>query len=194
MNVQAPEAPRQFRLRLGVYPPSQVLQPDWRSSHSATASPRRSSCAQQGPFAPVAFTTFFTTTDPSDARSPSIRLPVLPVVRSTLLRRFPAGASRASPVDSTRPCHRAAAATPPEGTAVARGGRLLLPSPSTERLGLRGSFSRGYSCVHSRCRPVTRSPPLTVALSTGFSSFGYPPSCRPSYRASGFYPGGLSSH
>jgi len=82
-----------------------------------------------------------------------------PVARPTCLRRFLAGARRASPVDSTRPRHRAAATTPPEGTIEAGGGWSLLPSPSGDRLGFRICPSRGYPCVHLRCGPVTRSPP-----------------------------------
>src|SRR3990172_6005062 len=81
------------------------------------------------------------------------------VVRPTLVRRFRGGARRVSPVDFTRPCRRAAAATPPEGSVVTRGGRNLLPSPSARGLGLRICFCRGHFCVHSRCGPATRLPP-----------------------------------
>jgi len=38
MDKEAPEAPRRFSLRLGVYPPSQVLQTDGRLYHLAPAS------------------------------------------------------------------------------------------------------------------------------------------------------------
>src|SRR3990172_2372797 len=59
------------------------------------------------------------------------------VARPTLLRRFRGGARSVSPVDFTRPCRRAAAATPPERSVVTRGGRNLLPSPSARGLGPR---------------------------------------------------------
>ena len=114
---------------------------------------------QQGPVAPWALPHFLATVDPSDSLSPSDPSRVSPLAGPTLLRRFPVGTRRASPVDSTRPCHRAAATTPPEGTPEARGGRSLLPSPTGDRLGLRICHSRGYLRVHSRCGPVTRSPP-----------------------------------
>src|SRR5260370_19046503 len=39
MNVQPPEPPGRFSLRLAVYPPSQVLQTDGRLYHLAPASP-----------------------------------------------------------------------------------------------------------------------------------------------------------
>ena len=58
-------------------------------------------------------------------------------MRPTLLRRFRGGARRVSPVDFTRPCRRAAAATPPVGSVVTRGERNLLPSPSARGLGPR---------------------------------------------------------
>src|SRR5208337_828471 len=53
---------------------------------------------QQGPFAPRTLLRFAATTDPTATLSPSIDFPVAPVIRSTLLRRFRAGARRASPV------------------------------------------------------------------------------------------------
>jgi len=114
---------------------------------------------QQGPVAPWALPHFLATVGPSDSLSPSAPSRVSPLAGPTLLRRFPEGTRRASPVDSTRPCHRAAATTPPEGTPEARGGRSLLPSPTGDRLGLRICHSRGYLRVHSRCGPATRSPP-----------------------------------
>ncbi len=80
------------------------------------------------------------------------------VARPTLVRRFRGGARRVSPVDFTRPCRRAAAATPPKGPVETRGGRNLLPSPSACGLGLRICFCRGHVCVHSRCGPATRLP------------------------------------
>src|SRR3970040_830815 len=81
------------------------------------------------------------------------------VVRPTLVRRFRGGARRVSPVDFTRPCRRAAAATPSEGSVVTRGERNLLPSPSARGLGPRiGSIEAtcAFTLVAARqlaCRP-----------------------------------------
>jgi len=86
------------------------------------------------------------------------RLPGL-VARPTLVRRFRGGARRVSPVDFTRPCRRAAAATPPEGPIETRGGWNLLPSPSACGLGLRiGSIeatgaSTSVAARQLACRP-----------------------------------------
>src|SRR3990172_4009925 len=73
------------------------------------------------------------------------------VARPNLLRRFRGGARRVSPVDFTRPCRRAAAATPPERSLLTRGGRNLLSSPSACGLDLRIWLYRGHVCVYFRC-------------------------------------------
>jgi hypothetical protein len=81
------------------------------------------------------------------------------VARPTLVRRFRGGARRVSPVDFTRPCRRAAAATPPKGPIETRGGRNLLPSPSACGLSPRiGSIEAtcAFTPVAARqlaCRP-----------------------------------------
>src|ERR1700732_5107099 len=69
---------------------------------------------QQGPIAPPALPGFTATTNPSATLSPSAHFPGSPVIGSTLLRRFRAGARRASPVAWLVPCHRAVASTPPK--------------------------------------------------------------------------------
>jgi hypothetical protein len=53
---------------------------------------------QQGPFAPQALPRFFAIASPAATVSPSLAFPVWPVIRTTLLRRFPGGARTASPV------------------------------------------------------------------------------------------------
>src|ERR1700694_431512 len=55
-------------------------------------------CKWQGPFAPRTLRRFVATTDPAATLSSSADFPVWPVIRPTLLRRFPAGTRRASPV------------------------------------------------------------------------------------------------
>src|SRR6202140_5793119 len=55
-------------------------------------------CKWPGPLAPRALRRFVATTDPAAPLSSSADFPVWPVIRPTLLRRFPAGTRRASPV------------------------------------------------------------------------------------------------
>jgi len=69
----------------------------------------------------------------------------------------------------------------------------VMPSPSLEGLGLRSyapfEATSAFTCVPARWL----APPLSGGLSMGFSSFGFPPGCHPSYRASGSCPGGTIS-
>jgi hypothetical protein len=53
---------------------------------------------QQGPFAPRELPRFITTTDPAATVTSSTDFPGVPVIRSTLLRRFRGGTWTASPV------------------------------------------------------------------------------------------------
>ena len=109
VDVQAPETPGRFGLRLDVYPPPQVLQIDGRLCHLAPASRVGEGVTdQQGPFAPRALPRLVATADPSATLSPSADFPGSPVIRPTLLRRFRVGARRASPVArmSLSPCRR----------------------------------------------------------------------------------------
>src|ERR1700680_4034540 len=55
-------------------------------------------CKWQGPLAPRTLRRFLATTGPAATLSSSADFPVSPVIRPTLLRRFPAGTRRASPV------------------------------------------------------------------------------------------------
>lgn len=96
---------------------------------------------------------------------------------------------------STRPCHRAAAAAPPEwSVASASLRRPMLPSPNPGWLGL---WDQSVSRSHLRSLSLRPGGLLTtpkVALSMGFRSLGFPPDCHPRYRASGCCPGGTASH
>jgi hypothetical protein len=92
-----------------------------------------------------------------------------------------------------RPCHRAAATTPPEWRVVSASLRLsMLPSSTDRRLGLRILGFRGHLCVRLRCGPVTRGHPCDDPVD-GLQVIGFPPPCHPSYKASGFCLGGTVS-
>jgi len=96
--------------------------------------------------------------------------------------------------DSTRPCRRAAAPTPPERSIEARGGWTVLPSPVLDGLDLQGSSLSGLPPRSLTLRPGDSLTTPRVASSMGFRSFGFPPDCHPSYGASGFCSGGTDSH
>src|SRR5262245_18453011 len=97
------------------------------------------------------------------------------------------------PSRSMHPCHRATAITPPERSAEARGGRAVLPSPLSDRLGFRALLLRGYLCVHLRCGPVTCTIPRDGFVD-GLQLIRFPSWLPSSYRASGSFPGGTVSH
>ena len=128
------------------------------SSHPCLPS-CQSRYKQQGPFAPSALPDFFATADPSATLSPSAHFPGALVIGRIRSRRFRGGARRASPV-----ARRVLVTVPPlpprrrGSAALASLRRSLLPSRSSQPLGLRGFQFRGYLCVHSRCGPGTRSP------------------------------------
>ena len=116
-----------------------------------------------------------------------------PVIRPTMLRRFLAGARRASPVAFARPCHRAVATTTPECRSASASLRcVILPWSLLRNLGLRGMNIRGHLCVRSRYGPVTRRPPFPVAMSVSFSS-SVSPSLSLKLWGSGSFPGGSVS-
>ena len=146
VNVQPPETPRRFSLRLDVYPPPQVLQTTGRLCHVVLAfHVVRGVTTQQAPIAPSALPDFITTAGPSATLSPSAHFPVLPVIGPTWLRRFRAGARRVSPVaqlvlvtvPSLQPRRSGAAAS-------IRFRLSMLPSPLKRGLGLRDEVSRPH--------------------------------------------------
>jgi site-specific DNA recombinase len=75
VDVQPPEAPGRFGLRLGVNPPLQVLQSNGRCCHGVPASPWPEEHEQSGPFAPAALPAFLATPDPSATVSSSAHFP-----------------------------------------------------------------------------------------------------------------------
>src|SRR5215469_15561788 len=153
MDVQTPETPRRFSLRLDVYVPPQVLQTNRCVCHPPLPSVLLEPYKQQGPFAPPALPGIIATADPSATLSPSAHFPGSPVIGPTLLQRFRAGARRASPVAwhvlaivPSLPPRRS------EITASVRFRLSMLPSPYSCRLGLR-SFS--FSRPHPRSSLIT---------------------------------------
>src|SRR6185312_2000145 len=88
VNIQPPEPPLRFRLRLDIQLPPQVLQGNRRLYHPACLPSCRKHLTHQGPFAPRALLRFIASTGPSDSRSTSIAFPVLPVIRPTFFRCF----------------------------------------------------------------------------------------------------------
>src|ERR1700720_2728504 len=146
-------------------------------------------CKWQGPFAPRTLLRFLATPDPSATLSSSADFPGSPVIRPTLLRRFRAGARRASPV-AWHVLVTVLSLSPrrDQDAASVRFRHPMLPSPFVCGLGSRVHlFSRPLR-VHSHYGPVTRDLPKGD-LVDGLQSLGFPPPCHPSYGASDFCPG-----
>src|SRR5947208_250996 len=160
VDVQAPETPGRFGLRLDVDPPPQVLQIDGRLYHLAPASRVGEGVAeQQGPFAPRALPRLIATAGPSATLSPSADFPGSPVIRPTCLRRFRGGARRASPV--ARCALVTVPSLPPRRSVPPRQPRCGGPCclrPTVGGSASGASHFRGHHCVHSRYGPVTRRP------------------------------------
>src|SRR5712691_3966366 len=153
VNVQAPEAPRRFSLRLDVYLSSQVLQCHGRLCHLAPASHIVERCTHSrvpllGGRYPASL---LLRTHPPPSRLP-------PLSRFSRLYGVPCSASfrdgtrRASPV-----AQRVLATVPPLPTPPKWAGTLasvcrpILPSPRFHRLGLRGF---ALSRLHLRSLPL----------------------------------------
>ena len=149
---------------------------------------------QQGPLAPQALPCFLATTDLAATASPSIAFPVVPVIQSTFLHRFPGGARTASPVAwhvlvtvLSLPPRRS------EMTLQPACRHLMLPSPRTKGFGLRVYFCRGHHWVHLRYGPVTHSP-SPGRLCQLASSISFPSQMQLKLQGSDFYPGGTDPH
>ncbi len=150
MDVQTPETPGRISLRLDVYSPSQILQTNGRFYHVVLAFlVAREITMQQGSFTPRPLRRFIAITNPSATLPPSTHFPGSPVIGSTLLRRFRAGASRVSPV-AWRVLVTVLSLSPRRSeVAVSVRFRLpMLPSPYGCGLGPR---------IHSLSRPLPRS-------------------------------------
>ena len=194
VDVQAPETPGRFGLRLDVDPPPQVLQIDGRLYHLAPASRVGEGVAeQQGPFAPRALPRLDATAGPSATLSPSADFPGSPVIRPTWLRRFRGGTRRASPVARcvlvTVPSLPPRRSVPPRQPAC--DGPCCL-RPHGCGLGLRGFALSGPPLRSLSLRPGDSPTIPRMTVSMGFRTFGFPPACHPSYGASALTPAGLT--
>src|SRR5208282_1573496 len=113
MDVQSPEPPGRFSLRLDVYPPPQVLQIDGRLCHLVLAFPLLETLQMAGPLGSTDTTPLHRYCGPS--RHPLVfgRLPgfagYTTYLAPVISRRDEEGFSSCSAC----PCHRAVASTPP---------------------------------------------------------------------------------
>src|SRR6202040_4467151 len=193
MRQMVPEDPRNART---VQPsPCRIFSASGPANQWTPLSSRpclplcRRRCKWQGPLAPRTLLRFIATTDPSATLSSSADFPGSPVIRPTLLRRFRAGARRASPV-AWHVLVTVLSLSPrrDQDAASVRFRHPMLPSPFVCGLGSRVHlFSRPLR-VHSHYGPVTRDLPKGD-LVDGLQSLGFPPPCHPSYGASDFCPG-----
>src|SRR5215467_15205806 len=107
-----------------------------------------------------------------------------PVIRGTLLHRFPDGTRTVSPV--AQHVLVTVLPLPPRRrrhNASVRLRHTLLPSPLQRELGLRILLCRGHLWVHSHYGPVTRSPPQGRLCQLA-SSASFPPRMQPKLRGS----------
>src|SRR5215469_10424904 len=98
MDVQTPETPGRFSLRLDVYVPSQVLQTYRRVYHPPLPPVLSELLQTAGPLRSPGITRLPRSYGPIRHPLAFGPLPVVAVIGPTLLRRFRAGARRASPV------------------------------------------------------------------------------------------------
>src|SRR5262249_5863903 len=167
------------------------LADSWASLSSRPCLPCcRKNDEQQGPFAPRALPRFGATTSPSVTLSSSADFPVLPVIRPTQLPPFRVGTRRASPVAWCVLVVVPSLTTPPEQPALFIGWRrVMLPSPSRLRARPPGLRTFGATSRSLALRPEQLAPTPRVGSSRGFSTFGFPPVCPPSYGAADSCPG-----
>src|SRR5205085_6261908 len=91
------------------------------------------------------------------------------------------------------PGHRAVAPTPPERPAASAAlRRSVLPSPYGWGLGLRGFALSGPPLRSLALRPGDSPTIPRMAVSMGFRTVGFPPTCHPSYGVSALPPAGLT--
>src|SRR5262249_1985374 len=140
VDVQPPEAPRRFRLRLDVDPPPQVLQIAGRLYHLAPASPRVGGIRTAGPLRSAGITPPRRYCGPIRHPLASSRLPAVSGYTAGLAPPLSrAGRGGLPQLLSACPCHRAVATTPPEQIASSANlPRSVRPSPDDRGLGLRG--------------------------------------------------------
>ena len=157
VDVQPPEPPGRFGLRLGVDPPLQVLQLEWTLLSWRPCLP----CwpeehEQQGPFAPAALPAFLATPDPSATVSSSAAFPGVPGYTAypapPISRWDEDGFSSCStcPVSPCCPYHPAEVTRRPRSACR----HAMLPSPRTKRARPSGLIfveaTCGFTCVTAR--------------------------------------------
>ena len=187
MDIQAPETPGRFSLRLGVYPPAQVLQTDGCLCHRTPAShvvegvtnSRVPSLHGHYPASSLlrthpspsrlrlisrwtGYTTYLASADFAAGRGGSLQL--LSVSLSPCCRSHPAGVVRR--VSQSATAH-AAFAFPVAGSASG------------------AAHFRGHLCVRLRYSLETRHHPADGVVER-LQKVGFPSPCSPSYRALAF--------
>src|SRR5215469_14123312 len=94
VDVQSPESPSWFSLRLDIYPLPQVLQTNGCVCHSPLLSFLSESLQTAGPLRSTVVTRFTATMGPAETLSPSTNFPVFSGYMASLLRRFLDGTRR----------------------------------------------------------------------------------------------------
>src|SRR5215211_39183 len=169
MDVQAPETPGRFSLRLGVYPPAQVLQPYWRFYHGAAA--------------------FRVVRGVTNSRVPSLHghypasallRPPPPPSHLQSISRGTGYTTYLAPLVSqwdeegfsscsACPCFHAVAPTPPEWSAASASVRRpMLPSPSRLQARPLGLFTFGATDAFACATAWKLAPIPQMVLSSGF--------------------------
>ncbi len=170
MNIESPEPPCLFRLRLSVHLSPQVLQTDGRLCHLVLASQCcRKIVNSRVPLLPRHYPSSSLSTDPSATLSPSTHFPVVPGYRAYLPPEISSWGEEGFSSCLAYPCHRAVATTPPESIAVSIRFRLsILPSPYGCRLGLRVPSLSGPPMRSLSLRPGDSLTIPSMALSMSF--------------------------
>ena len=189
MDVQTPETPGRFNVRLDIYVPSQVLQ-TYRRVYHPSLPPMLSEPSQAvGPLCSTGITRLPRYCGPIRHPLAFGPLPGVTVIGPTLLRRFRAGARRASPV--AWHVLVIVPSLPPRRTEYAC--QSDSPIHAAFALAVAGSafgssHFRGHIYVHIHYGPMTRTSPKETVVDW-LQKFSFPPLCYPSYGASDFYHG-----
>src|SRR5712691_7054903 len=192
-DLQAPETPGRFSLRLWRLSSGAGLAAYWVSLSSHPCLPWCRRChEQEGPCAPRALPRFSATTDPSVPLASSVDFPVDRFYHLPCFRRLRSGTRRASPVASR--VLASMRSLPPRRSGPPRqpvcDGSCCLHLHGC-RLGLRGYHVRGHLCVRLRYGLETRPHPEDEAVER-LQKVGFPSPGSPSSRALAFPLGGFS--
>src|SRR5262249_31295584 len=113
MDIQAPEPPGRFSLRLHIYPPLQVLQTDGRCCHVAPASHSSENPQTVGPFCPPAIPPFPHSSGPFPPPLIFSRFPGVAVYTTSLAPPVSRWDEEGFSSGSACPCAHAVAPPPP---------------------------------------------------------------------------------